>query len=147
MSKLIRSDLYLHLSSKDVPKSLIPFNTSILFTVELPSTIYTEGKWEVALIEYACVFKPGIKYGDTLRIYCDMVDSSPMKTTWEPVLRHIIFDRAVKKPDLLLDFRYVGIIHNTIKRINFQFHLNSANSAVDLTKTTFVVLHLRKVDT
>jgi hypothetical protein len=147
MSKLIQNDLYLHISSKDIAKTLIPFNSATFFTVELPSTICMEGKWEVALIEYACVFKPGIRYGDTLTIYCDMVDLSPLKNKWEAVLRNIIFDRAVKKPDLLLDFRYVRILHNSIKSIQFKFRLDSTNSSVDLTKTAFVVLHLRKVDT
>jgi hypothetical protein len=146
MAKVLQDDIYLHLSSDDVLKILIPDNTASNFRVELPSTLILQGSWEIAVIEFICSFTSGIKYGDSLQILCDIIDASPIKDKWRPLLRNIIFENTVKRPDILLDFRYIKVAHSSIKRIGFQLLLNSIKSKIDERVSSFIVLHLRKSD-
>jgi hypothetical protein len=144
MAKVIQNEVYLHLSSVDVAETLIPDNTSSIFTVELPSTIILKGYWEIAIIEFMCAFTPGIKYCDSLQILCYVIDVSPIKGTWIPLLRNMIFGNPVKRPDILLDYRYVNVAHTSIKRIGFQLKLTSLKSVIDGRVPSFIVLHLRR---
>ncbi len=146
MSEVLKRDLYLHFSSIDVEKRFIPDNSISHFVVELPTTLHLHGKWEIAVLEFTCKFLSGIKYGDRLDILCDIIELSPVKSRWVLLLRSITFDRAVKIPDVLLDFRYVGIAHISIIRINFRLKLTSLKSSIDENSPTYFVLHLRKLN-
>jgi hypothetical protein len=144
MASIVDSDIYLHLSSVDVSKTLIPDNISSHFTIELPSTLILQGTWEMAIVEFTCVFTTGIKYGDFIQIYCDVIEVSPVKEKWLPLLRHMTFAGPTKRPDILLDYRYTKIIPGTIKRIGIQLKLTSIKALIDERVPTFIVLHLRK---
>ena len=146
MAKVLRGDIYFHLSSRDVSNLLIPDNTSIDFTIELPSTLILEGNWEIAVVEFMCVFTTGMKYGDFLQIFCDIVDVSPVKDKWRPLLRNIIFEKPLKRPEILLDYRYMKVVQSSIKRIALHLVLNSQRSTIDERMSTFIVLHLRKAN-
>ncbi len=126
MSEVLTHDLYLHLPSLDVKKSIIHHNSTLHFTVELPSMLFLYGVWEMSVLMFSCKFTNGIKYRDSLQIVCDVIDLSPLKSSWEPLLRSILFDRAVRTPDVLLDFRYVKVAHSSIKRIDLKLQLHSS---------------------
>jgi hypothetical protein len=144
MTKVLQDEIYLHISSRDVSNFLIPDNISSRFTVELPTTLILEGYWEMALIEFTCVFTPGIKYGDSVQILCDVIDPSPMKDKWIPLLRNITFSGNVRRPEILLDYRYTRLVHTSIKRIGLHILVSSDKAILDERSPSFCVLHLRK---
>jgi len=146
MAIVLRDDIYLHISSNDVASTLIPDNTSCNFTIELPSILILEGTWEIAIVEFMCVFRNGIKYGDNIQIFCDIVDVSPIKDKWKQLLRNITFDAPLKRPDILLDYRYMKVVPTSIKRIGLHLELSSERSSIDERSPSFFVLHLRKRD-
>lgn len=106
-------------------KHLFLTNSTTQFTVELPSTLFLYGGWEIAVLEFSCKFTSGIKYGDSLQIYCYVIDLSPVRGIWEPLLRNILFDRPMRTPVALLDFRYVRVAHTSIKWVVFKLELHN----------------------
>ncbi len=99
----------------------------------------------MAVLEFTCKFTNGIKYGDSLQIFCDVIDLSQMKCSWEPLLCSIFFDRDVRTLDVLLGFRDVKGAHSSIKRIDFKLQLYCLKATIDGTVPAFIVLHLRKL--
>jgi len=137
MAIILHDDIYLHISSNDVASTLIPDNTSSNFTIELPSILILEGAWEIAIVEFLCLFCNGIKYGESIQIFCDIVDVFTVKDKWKQLLRNITFDASLKRPDILLDYRYMKVVPSSIKRIGLY---------LDERSPSFFVLHLRKRD-
>jgi len=144
MAKVLNDEIYLHISSRDVSTELIPDNISTHFTVELPTTLILDGSWEICLVEFMCLFTTGIKYGDSIQIICDIVEPSPVKGKWVQLLRNITFSVNLRRPEILLDYRYLKVVHSSIKRIGLHILISSVKATVDERSPSFFVLHLRK---
>ncbi len=117
----IQMDTYLYLSSTDSP--VHPSNIPDDFTIDLPSPLNLEGRWECALIE------TNRKWVD---IYCDWCMESIIEDSWKPILRKV-------KVNIIVPL-YVQLRPGCKNRI--RIYLKSNHNALPETQLT---LHIRRI--
>ena len=138
---------FLYLSSDDC-REYFPNNTGGHFIAQLPRTLYLQGPWKCALLEfrYAAQFK-NAQHPDDLIICSDICVENYINNVELPVLRRITVDYdkpKQKKCVIVSQGYYVPIVPNTLKHVKIYIKGSNETNLSFSYKVT-CVLHLKRV--
>ena len=124
--------IYLYAKSSD-SLSFHPLNNVNDFTIELPETMYLEGKWVIALTELYIqneVTHP-------LYIYCDLCEQSILNGYLQPILK-VIYPDCVQFSNL----HYVAVKNISFKRLRIYIKGGVSGREDVLAGESYLSLHL-----